>query len=86
MHDVRVTEAGMKGGDALDARQRAVDRLDRIFARRLGAGLKVRLVDLYEIGPGGEEIAYLLVDGGGQVERQRPGVAVVECPPPAGSW
>jgi hypothetical protein len=39
-----------------------------ILARRFRARLHVRLVDLHHVGAGGEQVADLLVDGGGVVE------------------
>ena len=44
-----------------DALQRPVDRLHAIGARRIGPGLQVGLVELHDVGAGGEEVAHLLV-------------------------
>src|SRR5882672_1815139 len=56
-----IAEAQVQRGRAGDPRERAVDRLDAIAARVLGAGLEPRLVELHHVGTGGEEIANLLV-------------------------
>ena len=61
--DVRVSEARVQDGLAVDAVERAIDRLDRVLARGLGTSLEVRLVDLDDVGSGGLEISELLVDG-----------------------
>ena len=54
--DVRVAEAGVEDRLALDAVQRAVDRLNRVLPRRLGARLQIRLVDLDNVGSGCLEV------------------------------
>ena len=74
MDDVRVAEARVEDGLALDAVERAVDRLDRVLARRLRTSLQVRLVDLHDVRSGGLEVPELLVDGLRVRERE---VAVV---------
>ena len=61
MNDRRVAEADMHGGRALDAFERAVQRLQPILARLIGPGLHVRLIDLHDVGAGGEQILDLLV-------------------------
>ena len=55
--DARVAEAHVQRGVAVDALERAVDRLDPILARRLGPRLQVRLVDLDDVGAGREQVA-----------------------------
>ena len=57
--------------------ERAVDRLDRVLARRLGPRLEVRLVDLDDVGAGRLEVAELLVDGLRVREREAAVVGVV---------
>ena len=69
--DVRVAEARVEDRLALDALERAVDRLERVLARRLGSGLQVRLVDLDDVGARRLEVAELLVDRLGVGERER---------------
>ena len=56
VNDVRVAEAGVEDGLALDAVERAVDRVDGILPRRLGPRLEIRLVDLDDIGSGRLEV------------------------------
>src|SRR6266513_3055092 len=46
--DRRVAEADMHGSGSPDALERAVQRLQPVFARLLGARLHVRLVDLHD--------------------------------------
>ena len=75
--DVRVAEAGMEDGVALDPLKRTVDRLERVLARRLGARLEVRLVDLDDVGAGRLQVAELLVHGLRVREREAAPVAVV---------
>ena len=57
----RVAEAEVQRGLALHALQRPVDRLHRVGARGLGPGLHVGLVELHDVGAGGEEVPDLLV-------------------------
>ena len=57
--------------------ERPVDRLDRVFARRLGAGLEIGLVDLDDVRARRLEIAQLLVDRLRVRERQAAAVGVV---------
>ena len=59
---VGVAEAEMQRGLAVHALQRPVDRLHRIGARRLGPGLHIGLIELHDVGAGGEEVLDLLVD------------------------
>ncbi len=75
--DRGIAEADVQRGRAGDAVERALDRGDAEFARLVGPGLHVGLVDLHDVGAGGEEILDLLVDRGGVVERHR-GLALVE--------
>ena len=75
LDDVRVAEAGVEDRVALDALERAVDRLEGVLLRRLRARLEVRLVDLDDVGAGRLEVAQLLVDGLGVREREAPPVA-----------
>src|SRR5919201_4322806 len=77
LDDGRVAEAGVEDGLALDAGERAVDRLDSVLPRPLRARLEVRLVDLHNVRAGRLEIAEFLVDGFGVREREAPPVAVV---------
>ena len=81
MDDVRVAEAGVEDGRAFDPLERTIDRLDGIFARGVGTGLEVGLVDLNEIGAGGLEVAQLFVDGFrvGEGEASPVAVVVVLC-------
>ncbi len=60
--DVRVAEAGVEDRLALDPRERAVDRLERVLARGVGPCLQVRLVDLDDVRACRLEVAQLLVD------------------------
>ena len=55
--DVRIAEADVQRGLALDALERAVDRTDGVVAGLIGPRLEIGLVDLHDIGAGGEEIA-----------------------------
>ena len=73
---MRVAEARVEDRVAVDVLEGAIDRLDRIGARRLRARLEIRLVDLDDVGACGLQVAQLLVDGGGVGERERPLVAV----------
>ena len=50
LDDVRIAEAGVEHGVAVDALERAIDRLDGVLARLLRARLEVRLVDLDDVG------------------------------------
>ena len=77
MDDVRVAEAGVEHRVALDPGERAVDRLERVLARRLGPRLQVRLVDLDDVRSGRLEVVQLLVDGLGVREREVPRLGVV---------
>jgi hypothetical protein len=77
VNDVRVAEAGVEDGLALDAVQRAVDRLDGILPRRLGASLEIGLVDLDDVGSGCLEVPQLLVDGFRVRECEAPFVGIV---------
>ena len=70
--DVRVPEAGVEHRVALDPGERAVDRLERVLARRLGPRLEVRLVDLDDVRSCRLEVVQLLVDGLGVREREVP--------------
>ena len=60
-----------------DAVERAVDRLERVLARVVRARLQVGLVDLDDVGAGGHELAQLLVDRDGVVQRQPRIVGIV---------
>src|SRR5205814_9496189 len=53
--------------DAGNSIQRAAERLDRIFASFVGAGLHVRLVYLNDVGAGREQVLDFFVDRGGVV-------------------
>ena len=75
--DVRIPEAGVQDGRAVNSLERTVDRLDGVFARRLRACLKVRLVDLDDVGSRCLEIVQLLVDCGRVCEGEAPLVVVV---------
>ena len=48
--DVRVPEAGVQHGVAVDPVERAIDRLEGVLASRLRSGLEIRLVDLDDVG------------------------------------
>src|SRR5512134_1575148 len=75
--DVRVPEARVEHGLALDAGERPVDRLERVLPRRLGTGLEVRLVDLDDVRARRLEVVELLVDRFGIREREALAVGVV---------
>ena len=62
MDDRRVAEADVHGGDAVDALERPVQRRKPIFLRRTGPRLHVGLVDLDDVGPGGEQVVDLGID------------------------
>src|SRR5436190_1763357 len=69
MDDRGVAEADVHRRRAADPFERAIERLETVFARLLRARLHVRLVDLHDVGAGGEEIAHLLVDRDRIVQR-----------------
>ena len=73
----RVAEADVQGGGALDALERALQRLDAELARLLGAGLHPRLVELDDVRAGGEQVEDLGAHDVGEGRRDRPRVAVV---------
>src|SRR5262245_31253696 len=53
--DGGVAEADVDGGTAADPGQRPLQRRHAVLPSLLGAGLQVRLVDLHDVGPGGEQ-------------------------------
>ena len=67
--DRGVAEADVQRDRAGDAFERAVDRLQAVLPRLLRPRLHVGLVDLDDVGAGGEQVLDLGVDGGGVVER-----------------
>src|SRR5205807_1820907 len=75
--DVGVTEAGVQRRVAIDPFECAVDGPDRKTRSLLGARLQVRLVELHDIGPGGEQVAHLFVDRGGERHGQSLLVVIV---------
>ena len=70
MDDRRVAEADVHGGGSLDAFERAVQRLQPVFARLLRARLHVRLVDLHDIGACRKQVPNLLVHRGRVIHRR----------------
>ena len=68
-HERRIAEADVQGGGALHSVERPLHRLDAVAARLLGAGLHPRLVELHDVGAGGEEVEDLLADRVGVGER-----------------
>ena len=60
----------MQRGRALHAVQRALERRQRVAARLLGARLHPRLVELHDVGAGGEEVEHLLAHDVGVGEGQ----------------
>ena len=54
----------------VDAVERAVERREPVLARLLGPRLHVGLVDLHDVGAGGEEVVDLVVDGAGVGQRE----------------
>src|SRR5512132_3216042 len=62
LHDVRVAEARVEDGVAVDAVERTVDRLDCVLARLFRPRLEVRLVDLHNVRACRFQIAKLAVD------------------------
>jgi hypothetical protein len=76
--DRRVAEAGVeRERGAGDAFERALDRLECVLPRVLGAGLQVGLVDLHDVGSRGDEIAQFLVHRLRVCQRERPEILVV---------
>ena len=61
--DGGIAEADMRRGRALDAVERAVERLDAERLRLLPARLHPRLVDLHDVGAGAEQVLDLGIDG-----------------------
>ena len=68
-HHGRVAETKMDGGFALHAFERAIQRLQSELPRFVRNSLHVRLVDLHDVGAGGEQILDLFVDGGRVIHR-----------------
>ena len=54
----------------VDAVERGVERLQAVLARLLGPRLHVGLVDLHDVGAGGEQVPDLGVHGRGVVHRR----------------
>ena len=77
VNDVRVAEARVQHGDAVDSVEGAFDRGQCILPRLVGARLEVGLVDLHDVGAGGAQLAQLLVHGAGEVHRHRGEIGVV---------
>ena len=61
----------MQGGLAGDAVERAIDHLDAVLARLVGARLHVRLVDLDDVGAGAKEVLDFLIQRGCVAHRHR---------------
>ena len=77
MDDRRISEADVDGGRAVDAVERPLERGHPELAGLLGPCLHVRLVDLHDVGSGGEQIDDLVMDGAGVGQRQFGGAFVV---------
>src|SRR4051794_12856354 len=75
--DRGVAEARVQHRLAVDAVERAADRVDGVLARRFRARLQVRLVDLHDVGARRLEVAQLLVHRLGVRERNIAIVRVV---------
>ena len=69
-HEGRIAEADVQRGRALHAVERALERRQRVAARLLGARLHPRLVELHDVGAGGEEVEHLLAHDVGVGEGQ----------------
>ena len=69
VHDRCIAEAQMHCDRAGDAVERAVERLQAVFARLVRMLLHPRLVDLHDVGACREQILDLVVNRGGIVER-----------------
>ena len=69
VNDGRVTKADVHRRGADDVLERPIEGGHSKRARLLGPSLHVRLIDLYDIGAGVEEIADFLVHSGGIVHR-----------------
>ena len=55
--DVRVAEARVENGLAVDSGERAVDRLEGVLRAGVRPGLEIRLVDLNDVRPSRLEVA-----------------------------
>ena len=72
-----IAKADVQRGGAGDAFQRALQRGEAVFARGIGAGLHVGLVQLHHVGTGCVQVLDLLVHCGGIGHRQGGGIAIV---------
>src|SRR5258708_37425274 len=70
MDDGRIAEANVDRGRSRYPVERPVERLDAIAARLLGPRLHIGLVDLHDVGAGGEQVLDLGIDSRRIVERQ----------------
>ncbi len=70
MHELGVAEAQMNHGRRLHARERAIERLDRVASGDLGCGLDPWLIELNDVGAGLLEIVSLLIECGREIQRE----------------